>query len=588
MKAAWGTYRRLLGYARPYRRVVAVSLLAMVTAAVLEPMLPALLKRLTDEALIGKDPTAGWQVPLLMMAVFLGKGVAEYAASVASQWVAQRAIADLRQQVFDHQTGLPLAAHQAQTHGRMLSRVLYDIPQVGQSISSAWIVVVRDSLFVVGLVGYLLYTAWQLALMLVVVGPLVAVVIRVASRKLRGSNREMQQLAGLMTGQVESSLVGVKEIKVFGARRYEAERFNALAERLRRATMRTIRVQAANVPLVQVLAAVAVSGMILFVTTLSSRNLLTPGEFFGFVTAMSMLFEPIRRLTNVNGTIQAGLASAESIFGLLDEPLEPDTSSSAAGAAPAPARAAAREPRPLRFRQVGFHYPGQERAALADFDLVVPAGATVALVGASGSGKTTVTHLLARFYAPGEGQILWGDTPIDALPLADWRAHLALVGQQVVLFDDTLAANIAYGRPDVPREAIEQAARAAHAWEFIERTPQGLDTPCGENGVSLSGGQRQRIAIARAFLKDAPLLILDEATSALDNESERQVQQALRTLVRGRTTLVIAHRMSTIEHADLIVVMDQGRIVEQGRHAELLAHGGHYARLHRAQFDEAG
>ncbi|MBI5269404.1 MAG: lipid A export permease/ATP-binding protein MsbA [Burkholderiales bacterium] len=587
MKAAWGTYRRLLGYARPYRRVVAVSLLAMVGAAVLEPMLPALLKRLTDEALIGKNATAGWQVPLLMMAVFLGKGLAEYAANVSSQWVAQRAIADLRQQVFDHQTGLPLATHQAQTHGRMLSRVLYDIPQVGQSISNAWIVVVRDSLFVVGLVGYLLYTAWQLAVMLVVVGPVVAVVIRVASRKLRGSNREMQQLAGLMTGQVESSLVGVKEIKVFGARRYEAERFNAMAERLRRATMRTIRVQAANVPLVQVLAAVAVSGMILFVTTLSSRNLLTPGEFFGFVTAMSMLFEPIRRLTNVNATIQAGLASAESIFALLDEPLEADGAPASAPAAPAP-NAPARAAQALAFRGVGFTYPGQERPALAGFDLVVPAGATVALVGASGSGKTTVTHLLARFYAPGEGEILWGDSRIDALPLADWRAHLALVGQQVVLFDDTLAANIAYGRPDVPREAIERAARAAHAWEFIERAPQGLDTPCGENGVSLSGGQRQRIAIARAFLKDAPLLLLDEATSALDNESERHVQQALRTLVRGRTTLVIAHRMSTIEHADLIVVMDQGRIVEQGRHAELLARGGHYARLHRAQFDEAG
>jgi subfamily B ATP-binding cassette protein MsbA len=587
MKAAWGTYRRLLGYARPYRRVVAVSLLAMVGAAVLEPMLPALLKRLTDEALIGKDATAGWQVPLLMMAVFLGKGLAEYAANVSSQWVAQRAIADLRQQVFDHQTGLPLGTHQAQTHGRMLSRVLYDIPQVGQSISNAWIVVVRDSLFVVGLVGYLLYTAWQLAVMLVVVGPVVAVVIRVASRKLRGSNREMQQLAGLMTGQVESSLVGVKEIKVFGARRYEAERFNAMAERLRRATMRTIRVQAANVPLVQVLAAVAVSGMILFVTTLSSRNLLTPGEFFGFVTAMSMLFEPIRRLTNVNATIQAGLASAESIFALLDEPLEADGAPASPPAATPPDQPP-RVARALAFRGVGFTYPGQERPALAAFDLVVPAGATVALVGASGSGKTTVTHLLARFYAPGEGEILWGDTRIDALPLADWRAHLALVGQQVVLFDDTLAANIAYGRPDVPREDIERAARAAHAWEFIERAPQGLDTPCGENGVSLSGGQRQRIAIARAFLKDAPLLILDEATSALDNESERHVQQALRTLVRGRTTLVIAHRMSTIEHADLIVVMDQGRIVEQGRHAELLARGGHYARLHRAQFDEAG
>ncbi|HJV70274.1 lipid A export permease/ATP-binding protein MsbA [Ideonella sp.] len=583
MKAAWHIYRRLLGYALPYRRVVAVSLLAMVAAAALEPMLPALLKRLTDEALIGKDPVAGWQVPLLMMLVFLGKGVAEYSANVASQWVAQRAIADLRQQVFDHQTGLPLATHQAQTHGRMLSRVLYDIPQVGQAVSNAWIIVVRDTLFVVGLTGYLIYTAWQLALLIVVVAPLIAWAIRAASRKLRGSNREMQQLAGLMTGQVESSLVGVKEIKIFGARAYEAGRFNALAERLRKATMRTIRVQAANVPLVQVLAAMVVSGMILFVTTLSSRNLLTPGAFFGFVTAMSMLFEPIRRLTNVNATIQAGLASAESIFGLLDEPLEPDEKP----AGPAPGHGVHRLPQALVFDRVSFSYAGQDKPALADFSLVLRPGQTVALVGASGSGKSTVTNLLARFYLPGRGEILWGDTPIDALPLAEWRAQLALVGQQVVLFDDTLAANIAYGRPDVPREAIERAARAAHAWEFIERAPQGLDTPCGENGLNLSGGQRQRIAIARAFLKDAPLLILDEATSALDNESERQVQQALPELMAGRTTLIIAHRMSTIEHADLIVVLDQGRIVEQGRHAELLARGAHYARLQQAQFSAA-
>ena len=345
MKAAWPLYRRLLGYVRPYKRAVGISLLAMASAAALEPLIPALLKRLTDEGLIGKDPTAGWQVPLLMMAVFLGKGLAEYAANVASQWVAQRAIADLRAQVFDHQTGLPLATHQAQTHGRMLSRVLYDIPQVGQAVSNAWIIVVRDTLIVIGLTGYLVYTAWQLALLLVVVGPVVALVIRLASRKLRGSNREMQQLAGLMTGQVESSLLGVKEIKVFGARAYEAGRFNALAERLRKATMRTIRVQAANVPLVQVLAAVVVSGMILFVTTLSSRNLLSPGDFFGFITAMSMLFEPIRRLTNVNATIQAGLASAESIFALLDEPLERDEADPAARGA----RAGRRPRRPSRL-----------------------------------------------------------------------------------------------------------------------------------------------------------------------------------------------------------------------------------------------
>jgi len=577
MKQGMRTYRRLLGYAWRYWRVVALSLLAMVVTASLELVLPALLKRLIDDGLIARDATATWQLPLLLMLAFLGKGLAEYAASVSSAWVAHRAVTDLRQQVFRHQNALPLAFHQAQPHGRMLSRVLNDVPLVGQSLSTAWIVVVRDSLIVVGLTVYLVWTAWQLALLIFAIAPLVAWAIRGASRKLRGSNKRMQALVGDMAGRLESALNGIKEIKVFGAQRHESERFDAAAEQLRRATMKAVRVQALNVPLVQVMAAAAVSAVIYAATALSSRDALTPGEFVGFVTAMSLLFEPIRRLTNVNATIQSGLAAAEGIFGLLDAEAE-----RMGHGQPLTAGVAATQP--VVFDRVSFSYRGQPRPALADFSLELAPGRTVALVGASGSGKSTVAHLLARFYDPDAGEIRWGARPAREIELASWRDQLAWVGQQVVLFDGTIASNIAYGRADVTPAQCEAAARAAQAWEFIERLPGGLDASVGHNGVNLSGGQRQRIAIARAFLKNAPLLILDEATSALDSESERLVQQALHTLMRQRTTLVIAHRLSTVEQADLIVVMDQGRIVEQGTHAELLARGGAYRRLHQGQF----
>jgi subfamily B ATP-binding cassette protein MsbA len=417
--------------------------------------------------------------------------------------------------------------------------------------------------------------AWQLTLLIVAIAPVVAFLIRATSRKLRGSNVAMQTLTGQLTGQLESSLVGVKEVKIFGARDFEARRFGALSEHLRQATMRAIRVQAANVPLVQVLAAMAVSTVIFVATTLSARNALTPGEFVSFVAAMSQLFEPIRRLTSVNATIQMGLAAAQGIFGLLDEKPEPEGQGER--------RLPGAQAQTLVFDRVRFGYAGQEAPAIADFSLVLPPGQTVALVGGSGSGKTTVANLLARFYEPDAGEIRYGGQPVQQIELAAWREHLAWVGQQVVLFDDTLAANIAYARPESPEADIRAAAQAAHALEFIERLPLGLQSPCGHNGVSLSGGQRQRIAIARAFLRNAPLLVLDEATSALDNESERAVQEALVVLMRGRTTLIIAHRLTTIEQADLIVVMERGRIVEQGRHAELLAAGGAYTRLHQAQ-----
>ncbi len=569
MKSAFLLYRRLLGSIRPYSKVVALSVLAMIAAASLEPVLPALLKPLVDESLIKKNHVAQWQVPLFLMLAFLAKGVAEYAANVSSQWIAHKAITDLRQQVFRHQMHLPIPVHQAEAGGRMLSRILYDIPQVGAALSNAWIIVVRDTLIIIGLTGYLIYTAWELTLVIVAIAPIVAWLIRVASRKLRGSNQEMQETTGHLTGMVEETLGGVREIKLFGTHDHEDRRFGEVAERLRSQTMRTVRVSAVNVPLVQVLAAAAVATVIWTATSLSAQDKLSPGEFVSFVTAMSMLFEPIRRLTNINAVIQRGLAGAQSIFELLDTPAEVD---SATGNFP-------RAIGELRFDDVSFSYPGQAEAALSHFSLDVHPGQTVALVGASGSGKTTLVNLIARFFEPGSGRILLDGASLDSLPLAHLRQQLGWVGQQVVLFDDTIAANIAYGRPDVPEADIIAAARAAHAMEFIDKLPDGLATRVGANGSQLSGGQRQRIAIARAFLRNAPILLLDEATSALDNESERAVKDALVELRRNRTVIVIAHRLSTIRDADRIVVMERGRIAEAGTHDALVARGEAYARL---------
>ena len=571
MKSSLQLYGRLIQTIRPYRAVVALSVLAMVLAAALEPVLPALLKPLVDQNLIAKNTQTQWWVPLALVLSFLAKGVAEYAANVASQWIANKAITDLRRQVFAHQMELPLSEHLAQSQGRMLSRLLYDIPQVGAALSSAWIVVVRDTLIIIGLTGYLIYTAWELTLLILAIAPIVAWMITLASKKLRGGNQAMQESAGSMTGAIEESLAGVREIKIFGTQAHEAQRFAAITEELRANTMRTVRIGALNVPLVQVLASLAVAAVIWLASNLSAQDRLSPGTFVAFVAAMAMLFEPIRRLTNINDVIQRGLAGAQSLYALLDTPAEPV--SAAAGHVVPRARGH------VRFEGVSFRYPGQEAWAVQDFNLELRAGETVALVGASGSGKTSVVQLMARFFAPTQGRILLDGQDIAQMDLVALRSQLGWVGQHVVLFDDTVAANIAYGRPEATQAQIEQAAAAANALEFIQALPHGLQSRVGVNGGQLSGGQRQRIAIARAFMKDAPVLLLDEATSALDNASERAVKDAVALLRQQRSVLVVAHRLSTVRDADRIIVMEHGRAVESGSHESLAAANGAYARL---------
>lgn len=563
-------YRRLLGYIHPYWKMVLLTLFALVVAAGMEPLMPALLKPLVDDSLIAKDPKAIKTIPLLLVGVFILKGLAEYASKVASEWIAHKAILDIRADLFAKLNRLPQALHDEYGTGKLLSKITYDVPQVGATLSQAWIVIIRDSLIIIALLGYLLYVSWELTLLILLIAPVLAWMIDRASRMMRSSSTEMQNTMGQLTHQLEEGLNGHRDIKLFGAERYEERRFWQVAEHLRKHTMKVVSVSAANVPLVQVIAAIAMAVIIYAASLLSAQDKFTPGEFIAYITAMAMIFEPVRRLTNINRTIQQGMAAAESIFALLDLHDEPN-----------PGKLKPSIKGNIQFNNVSFRYPNSDRFALKDFTLHFPQGKTTALVGPSGSGKTTVTQLLARFYPPTSGTITCDGIDIQDIELNWWRQHIAWVSQQVVLFDDSVAANIAYGQPDIPQKKIIEAAKAAHAWEFIEKLPQGLDTPIGENGAQLSGGQRQRLAIARAFLKDAPILILDEATSALDNKSEQAVQQALEHLRNGRTVIIVAHRLSTIEHADQIAVLEQGQLVELGTHAQLLAKRGRYAQLYQ-------
>jgi subfamily B ATP-binding cassette protein MsbA len=564
-------YKRLLTYIKPYWKVVAITLVALVIAAAMEPLMPALLKPLVDDSLIAKNPDSIATIPLLIMLVFVVKGLAEYASKVASEWVAHKAILDIRAQMFAKINSLPQQTHHDYTTGKLLSKITYDVPQVGASLSQAWIIIIRDTLIILGLIGFLLYTSWQLTLLMLIIGPVIAFIIDRASRLMRQSSKAMQNTMGELTQRLEEGLNGHKEIKIYGAEHYEQARFHATAENLRKHTMDVVKVSAANVPMVQMLAAIALAGVLYAASVMSAQDLFTPGEFIAFITAMAMIFEPIRRLTNINVVIQKGMAAAESIFELLDQPDEPNTGTLKLSGVQGQ----------IRFENVSFRYAGSDQPALQEFNLTLPAKQTTALVGQSGSGKTTLANLITRFYQPQSGQIWIDDTPLNDIELHNLRDQIAYVSQNVVLFNDTLAANIAYGHDEFDEAAIIAAAKAAHAWEFIEKLPQGLNTVVGDQGASLSGGQRQRIAIARAFLKNAPILIMDEATSALDNQSEQMIQQAMDTLRRDRTVIIIAHRLSTIESADQIVVMEHGRLAEIGNHQTLLTQNGIYARLYQ-------
>ncbi len=518
----------------------------MVSAA-LEPVLPALMQPLIDKSLIQRHGASLWQVPVFIVIAFVLKGFADYVANVASQTVAQKTIADLRAMIFAHQLDLPMSRHRAEEGGRMLSRITYDTSMVGEAVSTAWLTIIRDTLVLIGLLGFLFYTAWQLTLLVLLMAPALALAIRRINGRLRQSSQRVQGWMGRVTGLVEEALLGLQEIKIFGAHGAQAERFQEVNQALRREQMRVVRVQAINVPLVQVLAACSVAMVIYVASSLSRQNLLSPGEFVAFITAMSMVFEPIRRLTNVNATLQRGLAAAESIFLLLDDRGE--------GASSHKTRSQVRSEQPpeIEFERVSYRYPGAEDWVLRDFSLKIASGENVALVGASGSGKSSLLHLICGFDRPTEGRVLINSRDTAEMPISDLRAQIALVSQQTMLFDLTVRQNLRLAKPEAPEEELLGALRAANALDFVTALPNGLDTPLGSLGNSLSGGQRQRLSIARAFLKNAPILLLDEATSSLDRVSEAEVMQGLSRLIQGKTAITVSHSPERLSAAIRVI-----------------------------------
>ncbi|NDP43727.1 MAG: lipid A export permease/ATP-binding protein MsbA [Aromatoleum sp.] len=567
-------YRRLLGYVRPYKGVFAVAIVGMLVVASTDVMMLRIVQPLLNNIGAVDAANSTW-LPFMIVGVFVLRGVGSYVSEYGLAWIGSRVVFDLRCQASEHLLRLPTPFYDASSAGFLLSKVTFDAQQVAAAASEAVTVSIRNTLTIAFMLAYLMYMNWQLTLIAFAAFPLVGLAIRAINKRLKRVSVLVQQRTGKLAHALEEAIGAHRVVKVFGGEKYESGRLRTAADKLRLASAKQAAAAALGTPINQIIVSVAI-GIILWVAVRQSAGgEYGAGDFITYIFALLHLMNQLKTLSNVSGVIQRGLTAAESVFALIDEPAEADAGTIEIDRAQGG----------IRFERVTQRYAEDGRAALEGIDLDIAPGESVALVGPSGGGKTTLVNLIPRFYVPTEGRLLLDGQDLAAVRLADLRRQIALVSQEIVLFNDTIAANIAYGTMDgAPRDAIERAAAAANALDFIREQPEGFDTIVGERGIRLSGGQRQRIAIARAILKDAPILILDEATSALDTESERLIQAALAVLMRGRTTIVIAHRLSTIEHCDRIVVLDGGHIAEQGTHAELLARQSLYARLHSRQF----
>lgn len=576
-ETTWQTFKRLWTYIRLYKAGLVVAVIALVVNAVSDTYMISLLKPLLDEGFGQAESNFLKTLPFIILGLMMVRGISSFVSSYCLSWVSGNVVMLMRRRIFNQFMHMPVSFFDRESTGGLLSRITYDTEQVAGATSKALVSIVREGASIVGLLVLMFWNSWQLSLVLLVVAPVVAMGISVVSKRFRKISKSMQTTMGHVTSSAEQMLKGHKVVLSYGGQNVETKRFETVSNKMRQQTMKLVSAQSIANPVIQMIASMALVAVLYLASFDSIREQLTPGTFTVIFSAMFGLMRPLKALTNVTSDFQRGMAASQTLFQLMALETENDTGKFETDKVRGD----------IAVKDVTFTYQGKEKPALSHVSFTIPQGKTVALVGRSGSGKSTIANLFTRFYDVDSGSITLDEHDIRDYKLTNLRQHFALVSQNVHLFNDTIANNIAYAAEgNYTREQIEEAARLAHAMDFVQNMDDGLDTMIGENGASLSGGQRQRIAIARALLRDAPVLILDEATSALDTESERAIQAALDELQKNKTVLVIAHRLSTIEQADEILVVDEGEIIERGKHAELLAKDGAYAQLHRIQFGE--